>query len=273
MFYKEILEKLLKEEKNPVNKMYLHEINIKWQNFLKSIEESNGANKDIVDKLNVFRKSIIKNKYKFNKSNSRGFSDDSLVYSVNYLHDLISVIMRRKSIVDHTGIFWGSGKFNMNYSFQPQSFNSLENNLKFKQSISPTILLLGQKIDIRFRISGKRNFENHKSMLPLIIFQSFKVFKEEQMLYSNYLAQMAKNSFSKARMIILTEKLEKDFIPDLESTSIDHVCELINDNDNNIAPDKVDELDKLINDIIFEKYTISQEAIKNNLIISRRKYK
>ena len=70
MFYKEILSKMLKEETNPVNKMYLHEINIKWEKISNAIAASNGDNKEIVDMLNVFRGAITNNKYKFNKLNS-----------------------------------------------------------------------------------------------------------------------------------------------------------------------------------------------------------
>jgi len=39
MFYKDILEELLKKEKNPVNSMYLHEIGLKWKNFEKAATE------------------------------------------------------------------------------------------------------------------------------------------------------------------------------------------------------------------------------------------
>ena len=70
MFYNEILSKMLKEEKNPVNKMYLHEIYIKWNKISKAIEASNGSNEEIVEMLNVFRDSITNSKYKFNKLNS-----------------------------------------------------------------------------------------------------------------------------------------------------------------------------------------------------------
>ncbi|MDA3814386.1 MAG: hypothetical protein PF570_09060, partial [Candidatus Cloacimonetes bacterium] len=129
MFYNEILSKMLLEEQNPVNKMYLHEISINWNKFSKAVEESNGSNKEIVEMLNAFRNAIMNNKYKFNKINSKGFINESPIFSVNYLHDLVYVIMKRQSIIDHVGIFWGCGKFNMNYKFTPISFNTLEKNL------------------------------------------------------------------------------------------------------------------------------------------------
>ena len=270
MFYNEIISKLLKEEINPVNKMYLHEIHIKWNKISKAIKASNGSNKEIVEMLNNFRDSITNNKYKFSKLNSKGFIDGSPIFSVNYLHDLVSVIMKRQSIIDHTGIFWGCGNFNMNYVFSPTSFNTLEKDLRFEQSISPDVLFLGQKVDLHYRVTGKRKFEKHMSILPLIVFYTFKTLGNENMLYLNHLAGLSKNAFSKSRTIMLTEKLEKDFIPDLASTNIDHVCVLTKENENKISVDVVDELEKLINDILKEEHTVSKHVLDTGIITRRR---
>lgn len=270
MLYIEILSKMLKEEKNPVNKMYLHEINIKWAKISKAIEESKGSNKEIVEMLNVFRKDITNKKYKFNKLNSKGFTEESPIFSVNYLHDIVSVIMKRQKIINHTGIFWGCGNFNMNYVFSPTSFNTLERDLRFKQSKSPDVLLLSQKVDLHYRVTGKRKFEKHVSTLPLIVFHTFKILNNKNMLYLNHLAGLSKNAFSKSRTIMLTEKLEKDFIPDIASTNIDHVCVLIKGKDNNISVEVVDELEKLIDEILKEEFTVSKSMLNNGLITKRR---
>ncbi|NQT65739.1 MAG: hypothetical protein HQ554_06130 [FCB group bacterium] len=270
MFYNEILRKMLNEEQNPVNKMYLHEINIQWEKFTKAVEESNGSNKKIVEMLNVFRDAIVNNKYKFNKLNSNGFVNESPIFSVNYLHDLVYVIMKRQSIIEHTGIVWGCGKFNMNYTFSPISFNTLEKDLQFKQSTSPEVLFLGQKIDLQYRSTGKRNFEKHESILPLIVFHTYKILRKENMLYLDNLAGLSKNALSKSRTIILTEKLEKDFIPDLSPTNIDHVCVLTKGSNKEISLEVVGELEKLINEILNEEYTISKNILDTGLITNRR---
>jgi len=270
MFYSEILSKMLKEETNPVNKMYLHEINIKWSKISKAVESSSGSNKEIVEMFNAFRAAIINRKYKFNKLNSKGFIEESPLFSVNYLHDLISVIMKRQSIIDHTGIFWGCGKFNMNYLFTPTSFNTLEKDLKFMQSSSPEVLFLGQKIDLNYRVSGKRKFEKHVILLPLVAFYTFKILRKEDMAYLNHLAGLSKNAFSKSRTIMVTETLEEDFIPDLTSTNIDHVCVLTKGNDKKISVDVVNELEKLIDEIINEKHTISKNVLDTGIIAKRR---
>ena len=270
MLYIEILSKMLKEEKNPVNKMYLHEINIKWAKISKAIEESNGSNKEIVEMINVFRKAITNKKYKFNKLNSKGFTEESPIFSVSYLRDLVSALMKRQNIIDHTGIFWGCGNFNMNYVFSPNSFNTLEKDLRFEQSISPDVLLLGQKIDFHYRVTGKRKFEKHMSILPLIVFHTFKSLGHKDMMYLNHLAGLSKNAFSKSRTIMLTEKLEKDFIPDIASTNIDHVCVLTKENDNKISVEVVDELEKLLNEILIEEHTVSKNILDKGIITRRR---
>ena len=250
--------------------MYLHEINIKWAKISKAIEQSNGSNKEIVEKLNVFRAAITNKKYKFNKLNSKGFTEESPIFSVNYLHDLVSVIMKRQGIIDHPGIFWGCGNFNMNYVFSPTSFNTLEKDLRFEQSTSPDVLFLGQKIDLHYRVTGKRKFEKHMSILPLIVFYTFKTLGKEKMLYLNHLAGLSKNAFSKSRTIMLTEKLEKNFVPDLSSTNIDHVCVLTKGSDNKISVDVVNDLEKLINDILIENHTTPKDIKDTNIITRRR---
>ena len=270
MFYNEILGKMLKEETNPVNKMYLHEIKIKWEKISKAIATSNGSNKEIVEMLNIFRNAISNNKYKFNKLNAKGFVVESLIFSINYLNDLVSVIINRQKIINHTGIFWGCGKFNMNYLFSPSSFNSLQKDLRFEQSDSPKVLFLGQKVDLHYRVTGKRNFEKHMSILPLIVFYTFKTLGHENMLYLNHLAGLSKNAFSKSRTIMLTEKLEKNFVPDLSSTNIDHVCVLTKGSDNKISVDVVNDLEKLINDILIENHTTPKDIKDTNIITRRR---
>ncbi len=178
--------------------------------------------------------------------------------------------MKRQSIINHTGIFWGCGNFNMNYVFSPTSFNTLAKNLHFKQSISPEVLLLCQKIDLHYRVSGKRNFEKHTSIFPLIVFHTFKILGNENMLFLDHLAGLSKNAFSKSRAIILTEKLEKGFIPDLVPTNIDHLCVLTKENNNKISIEVVNELEKLLNEILIEEHTVSRNILNTGIITKRR---
>nr|MDA3813748.1 hypothetical protein [Candidatus Cloacimonadota bacterium] len=135
---------------------------------------------------------------------------------------------------------------------------------------SPEVLFLGQKIDLQYRAAGKRNFEKHESILPLIVFHTYKILGKENMLYLDNLAGLSKNALSKSKTIILTEKLEKDFIPDLSPTNIDHVCVLTKGSSKKISFKVVGELEKLINEIINEKHTISKTILDTGLITNRR---
>lgn len=269
MFYNDILDKLMKEETNPVNKMYLQEVKIKWQHILKAITSSDGSNKAIVEKLNNFRDAINNKKYKFNKVNSKGFIKNSPLFSVNYINDLISVIINRHKIINNKGIFWGYDGFNMDHHFSPNSFFSLEKDIHFEQSISPKVMMLGQKIDLNYRISGKRNFAKYTSLLPLIVFHTYKHLKEDDMLYLSYLAKLANNSFNRSKSIIVTEKMDKDFSPVLTKSNIDHIC-ILTKKDNKISEEVVDKLEILVNKIIEEKSSMTG-SLKDRNIISRWK--
>ena len=266
MFYNEILKKTLEKETNPVNKMYLHEINIKWQKILKAIENYKDSNKEIIDMFNIFRKAINEKKYKFNKLNAKGFTVESPIFSIDYINDLMSIIIKRQDIINHAGIFWGCERFNIHYSFSPKSFNSLEKTLSFNQLSSPEVLFLGQKIDLQYRVLGKRNFEKYKSILPLIVFKMYKILRSEEMLYLDHIAELSKNSFNGSKMIVIAEKLEKGFIPDIALTNIDYICVLTKENEDKILFEVVNELEKIICDIIKKEYKVSTKLLNKGII-------
>ena len=69
MYYGDLLEKLLKKEQNPVNRMYLNEIKIKWGNFEKESENIETSNEILINTFNEFLKKLnnkveVKNEYK-----------------------------------------------------------------------------------------------------------------------------------------------------------------------------------------------------------------
>ncbi|OPX26536.1 MAG: hypothetical protein B1H06_05540, partial [Candidatus Cloacimonas sp. 4484_143] len=72
------------------------------------------------------------------------------------------------------------------------------------------------------------------------------------------------------RAIILTEKLEKGFIPDLVPTNIDHLCVLTKENNNKISIEVVNELEKLLNEILIEEHTVSRNILNTGIITKRR---
>ena len=97
MYYGDMLTELMATEKNPVNKMYLNEIRIKWKNVEKAATDKAQSNELMVKALNNFTKQLQNKKYVFVKSSEKGFKEDSPLFTPLYLDDLISVFLNNFS--------------------------------------------------------------------------------------------------------------------------------------------------------------------------------
>ncbi len=272
MFYNDIIKKLMQDKKNPVNSMYLHEINLKWSIFEKLTEDiTTLKNVEIVNAINNFVSAIRNKKYQYNSSTKNGFKPDSLLFSEVYLHDLISVLVERNKIINNQGISWGLQSFSTNLKFNPQNLGVMDKDLRFEQEISEKLLCLTQKLDFQFRIKGKRNFHKYEIIFPLIIFFTFKNLDETDFIKSNHIAQKAKATFERSKSIIITETINQEFIPDVGSSSVDALYILRRQSSNKvlnpISTEVVDMLDNKITDFLTENEWIGTEFIKKGFLL------
>lgn len=223
MFYKDLLDQMLKQEKNPVNSMYLNEIKIKWNNFFKAADEEPGNNEVMVNALNDFIKTISNRKYQFRMLTNKGFKRDSHIFYADYLNDMISVMMKRKKILNNQGISWGFQPFSYNMRFNPKNLFNLAEKPNFEVSDSVEILQLVQKMDYQFRIAGRRNFKKFEISIPLIQFFTYKNLDEESLIYAEYYSSFAKKTCTIAKSIIVAETVDPDFKIDLTDSPVDVV--------------------------------------------------
>lgn len=221
MFYKELLDSIIKSEKNPVNKMYLHEIKLKWDKFLKITKEKQPDNDLLVKSLNDFIHSLRQKKYKFNKRSKKGFNKNSALFQAYYLNDLLSIFVNKQKIIEKDGITWDFQPFSYNIRLDPNNLSSMSRGVNYKQTYSDKYLQLIQNIDAQYRVSGKRNFTKYKYKIPLIVFHTYKTLFEEDFLKCENSATKAKSTFKKSKTIIVTESLRKDFVPDIEFSPVD----------------------------------------------------
>ncbi|MBN1949291.1 MAG: hypothetical protein JW784_06070 [Candidatus Cloacimonetes bacterium] len=224
MYYGEILKKLQDEDKNPVNRMYLHEISMKWQVFQQLAEDYQKAeNKELVAALNEFITSLSNRKYKYNPSSRNGFQDDSPLFSARYLDDLVTVLIQRTEIQKKIGVSWGYQAFSIHLKFNPPSLMLMGINPMFEQNMSVPVLSLVQKMDFQFRITGKRNYRKYRIAFPLIQFHDFKNLNELDYIRVDHYAKLAKETFSKSRSIVISETLEDRFVPNIRTSSFDAI--------------------------------------------------
>lgn len=246
MFYADLLDKMIPKEANPVNKMYLNELKLKWKSFEKIQDEKKLTNEVVVKAFNKFLKNLNSPKYSYFKETKKGFKRDSEVFSSLYLDDLISIFLSRKSILKNLGIKWGRQSFSTGMNFNPISFGEMEKSPNFEIEESPLFLSLIQNMDFQFRITGKRKFKKYQIKFPLLVFHTFVNLDHNDLIRSEYYANMAKATFRKVKTIIVTETLDKELTPDVRSLPIEAVFVLRKQyNNENLKPISVDVVDRL----------------------------
>ena len=252
MYYSECLSKLLKERKNPVNKMYLSELNLKWKNFQEQIEAPDASNADLAEALSTYLGVIHNKKFVFNKSRGTGFLNTSALFSAYYLHDLISALINRYSIVKEPGMSWGFNSFS--YDFNLSGFSPQQSSLSpeiFKLQ-TPPVLSLTQKIDFQYRIAGKRNFTKTKIVMPYLLFFAYNSPQTEHLFMIEHYARIAADISRAVKVFIVCETLEdcqKCEFGDLP-ISIFALRDHNNDNNLQLSTEIIDKLDLAIKDAL-----------------------
>jgi len=273
MYYSEGIKELINDRKNPVNRMYLHEIMLKWQSFEKKAEKYNDvSNENLVKSLNTFISAISNNKYKYNAATKNGFKPDSPIYSSAYLDDLLTVFIKRTEIYTNVGISWGYDAFSTELKFNPANLCSMSDHPKFEYYSSAKILHLAQKLDFQFRVTGKRRFNKHQLVLPLILFFTYKNLTEKNYITIEYYANQAKATFEKSKAIIVTETLDDDFKPDISNSPFNSIFILRKQyrsgKNNSIQLDVVNKLEKRIKAYCTESTNNGYNFFKSGVIDS-----
>ncbi len=206
-YYAQILKELPKTEKNPVNKMYINEINIKWKKFesLVNGKETNElTNEMILPILNEFVNAISNNKYLFNKETGNGFKEDSPVMSTSYMDDYLSILIK-KIIGNSTAMEWGFQNLTNLAGFNLSCFKDFVAKPHLQKTDLPGFLMLTANLDMQFRLKGKKSFEKSELKYPLMVFSNIKVFDMREFLLFNHYAKILKNLFPGVVIFVICE--------------------------------------------------------------------
>ncbi|MBW6516239.1 MAG: hypothetical protein K0B81_06460 [Candidatus Cloacimonetes bacterium] len=226
MYYRNELLRILKDEKNIVNRMYMNEISLQLRKLEKALAKS-PEEKDFFSEvayaMNNFSQQLDNPKYQYNRSTKNGFRKNSAILSSSYIDDYIESIFVNQKILRNKGVVWGKQSFSMNVQFDPYNLSMMEKDLRFDFKESPQFLQLTQKIDFQFRIFGKKTFEKYEVVLPLIVFHSFKNLYETDLINIEHYADKAKKSLGKSRTIIICESIDPNILPDVKCPYIDTV--------------------------------------------------
>lgn len=251
MYYGDCLTELMKDKRNPVNRMYLHEINIKWKHFEKLAKSKKLEDIDsLTIALNELKSAISNKKYLYNKSTKNGFFEDSPIFSSSYLADLLTILIKRTQVLEQKGITWGMQSFDIGLKYNSILDGLVYNADLFQKKKTSEVLSLCQSLEIQMRIKGKRNFEKHQLVLPLLTFFTYNCLSEDDFIKTEYFAGLAKDSFQKSKTMIICETLKDGFNPNLKGTNIDSIIVLRKAYESNaladLDPDVIRELQNKI---------------------------
>ena len=254
MHYRNELQKMLKDEKNIVNRMYLNEISLQHRKLEKALTRSpkeSGFFDEVAATMTNFSQQLDNPKYQYNRSTKNGFRKTSPILSSSYLDDFIDSLFAEQKILKNKGVVWGKQSFSMNLQFDPYNLSMMEKDLRFDYKESPHFLQLTQKIDLQFRVYGKKTFEKFELVLPMLVFHSFKNLYETDLIMIEHYAEKAKKSLGKSRNIIICESIDPNILPDVKCPYIDTVFILrkqkISNQQNDISADVLKAIyDKII---------------------------
>ncbi|PID28386.1 MAG: hypothetical protein CSB55_05305 [Candidatus Cloacimonadota bacterium] len=221
MVFGEILNKMLKTEKNAVNRMYLNEIVIKWKKIESKMEESDEPIPALVEALNDFMHVLQNPKFKYDAKTNSGFKSNIELYSTSYIDDMIEMLLKKRGILNKKGVFWGYTKFTTNLKFDHKSIFGEIKDLGLQLGSSPKFLQLVQNVDLQYRLSGTRKFIKHQISLPVLVFSIVRNISEDNFIRLNYHAESAKETYPDAKFLIIVETIDKGYTPDVSNSFVD----------------------------------------------------
>lgn len=207
MYYSEHLMNLTKQEKSPVNKMYLSELNMKWKHFQELVGEPETTNEQLVESLSQYLAVLHNRKFSYNKIRSTGFHHNSPVFSPYYIHDLISALLQKQKILQSTGMEWGFNSFNYNFRLTGRFPEQNAENPDIRYLSTPPVLSLTQSLDLQYRVTGKRNFTKKQLKIPYLLFFAFKNPKADHFFMVEHYTAIAMKMSSLVKTFVVSETL------------------------------------------------------------------
>ena len=272
MYFTDILQRAMKGEKNAINRMYLNEINIKWRKVEQAAEDirKNGGKLDaLIGAFDEFVHDLQNPKYHQSAKNKGGFRSNADIFSSVWIDDLMNVLMDQFQF-KQSGVKWGYQRYSTHFKFYQKRLLLDDRQPTIESSESPKFLMLGQQIDLQFRLAGRRNFTKYELNLPILVLHTFSSFGEEDFIRSDYYARLAKQTFEMGKTLVVCESLQNGFYPDVSDSDIDAVFVLRKHDkktqQSGLSVEVVRHLDRRIRDMLFEKESNPRDILKNGFI-------
>lgn len=224
MIYGDKLKENLKNENDPICKMYLNELLLAWRKvdsvydikYKKSLDS-------IVNAISEFTEQLYSNpKFHFTEKTNTGFTPDSDVFFPYYIYDILDKIFRELDVTDEiSGLSLKKRFFHTGMQIQKKSLvNTIKKpDIKFTQSDSYYSLCL--VFDLQYRMNSKKFFTKTKVYIPLIVFYVKKSFNLEDLNQILKIKQEVKGFNAKAKVMCISEYADKKYIEHFEDIKED----------------------------------------------------
>jgi len=214
MIYGDKLKHALKNEKNPINKMYLNELLINWKKVETSLEDTTDSPiSTLVSAITTYTKFLSTNKFIYNDQKKCGFHDDHDVFKAHYLFDMLDRILADVGIKDtQRGLIVRNRAFNTGFVLEQGTFPVQSQKAKLDFQSSNKCYYVGLEFDMQFRLANRKFFNKGKIFIPLIIFYIEKCYNEDSFNEINQLKKDMVCLNPHALLFCLTETVDKKFI-------------------------------------------------------------
>ncbi|MDD3052039.1 MAG: hypothetical protein PHR06_12965 [Candidatus Cloacimonetes bacterium] len=217
MIYTDLIERMIKEEKNPVNRMYLNELLIKWKKvdaYFEKEKKADFENREETSNFYVGLASIINDylvelsnpKYNFTNTGKKGFKKSADIFKPEYINDILTLIFEKLNISELPGVSWGYQSYTIKQRILPKRICDLTEAKEYSGEESHEILSLVQGIDLQYRAIGKKKFIKYNLKLPIIIFNINSSLEEEDFILMDFYAKQAKAVYDQSKYIVITEQ-------------------------------------------------------------------
>ncbi|HPY95840.1 MAG TPA: hypothetical protein PL063_01360 [Candidatus Cloacimonadota bacterium] len=213
MTYQKAVQDLKKIEENPIKTMYYNEVLLSWDKVLKSLNaEYNMENFEAMAKALSSHLQYLKNpKFLFkNKDFENGFQESDPVFSISYLHDIISYLLKPSGLLNEPSLELSLQPFNYNMHLKLSSFSNIVAHNQIEFESSDPVFSLCIKMFMQYKAVSKQGFKNDSFKYPLLVFMVFKRYGKKEYNQVDVTKQQLHKCNPNAYLVIIAESIDKN---------------------------------------------------------------
>ena len=213
---------LLDQEKDARKTMYLNEIVIqykKWKNEnLKIIGNGEEELRKKIKLYSDYRSFLFSRKF---REESTFLRNRKLFETA--LSEFIYYIVKDLDIFEDKNIYLGRAEIPMNFRFEFEDIKNIKNEKILNMFSQKMRLVIGRKLDIKYRIQGRKSYFSETTTFPFIVIPTAMVLDEWYIHNIQNQARHFKAIFPLSLFIMICEVVNGDLKIDLNTLQLDGI--------------------------------------------------